>query len=265
MSEASRNLIVARGIEKRFGQLHALRGVDLIVRSGEKICIIGPSGSGKSTLLRCLNFLEEHDAGEVCVDGEKMGFILDSHGRRKRQTEKKINALRTQFGMVFQSFNLWTHMTVLQNMLEAPVYVRGVDRNEARGRAIELLEKVGLSDKLNAYPTQLSGGQQQRAAIARALVMEPKIMLFDEPTSALDPELVGDVLDVMRDVAKNGMTMIVVTHEMNFAADIADRIVFMDEGRILEEASPGDFFSRPKTARAIQFLARLRKRESFAD
>lgn len=261
-SEKRALMIQARGVEKRFGALHVLRGIDLEVHAGERICIIGPSGSGKSTLLRCLNFLEEHDEGEILLGGQPMGFSVDARGVRHREPEHRINAMRSQIGMVFQSFNLWFHMSVLENLVEAPIHVRGIARHDAEDRALDLLDKVGLLDKKDAYPSQLSGGQQQRAAIARALVMQPKIMLFDEPTSALDPELVGDVLDVMRDLADNGMTMVVVTHEMDFAAEIAERVIFMDEGRILEQAPPAVFFTRPTTARAAQFLTRLGRRRT---
>lgn len=240
---------------KSFGSVKVLNGVNLSVQPGEKICIIGPSGSGKSTLLRCLNFLEEPDEGGVWLFGEPMGFSMDSAGRRNRAPEREINRMRMSIGMVFQNFNLWNHMTVLGNIMEAPVQVRGESRQTAESRATELLSRIGLADKKSAYPSELSGGQQQRVAIARALAMQPKIMLFDEPTSSLDPELVGEVLAVMRSLADDGMTMIVVTHEMGFASEVADRVCFMDRGCILEDAKPSVFFSNPATQRATQFLA----------
>ncbi len=230
------------------------------VAPGEKICVVGPSGSGKSTLLRCVNFLEEPSDGRVFLDGRPMGFIEEPGGRRRRDSEANINRMRARVGMVFQNFNLWTHMTVVRNVVEAPIYVKGLAREKAYTLAEKLLARVGLSDKVHAYPSQLSGGQQQRVAIARALAMEPEIILFDEPTSALDPELVGEVLEVMRDLARDGMTMLVVTHEMGFAADVADRIIFMDHGVIVEESPPEVFFQRPKSERATQFLAKLSSR-----
>jgi polar amino acid transport system ATP-binding protein len=256
---APQPIIKVQNLHKRFGPLHVLKGVEFTVAAGEKICIVGPSGSGKSTLLRCINFLEEPDEGMVWLDGAPMGFV-ETGGKRRRASESEINRLRASVGMVFQSFNLWGHMTVLGNITEAPVNVRGLDRKTAEAQACRLLERIGLIDKKNAYPSQLSGGQQQRVAIARALAMEPKIMLFDEPTSALDPELVGEVLEVMRSLARDGMTMLVVTHEMGFASEVADRVVFMDQGAILEEAPPAEFFRRPKNERAAQFLAKVIRR-----
>ena len=257
MSAETRPLIVeVTGLQKWFGSLHVLRGIDMEVRAGETICIVGPSGSGKSTLLRCLNFLEEHEQGLILLDGQPMGFAQEA-GRRRRQPEATINRMRAKIGMVFQSFNLWTHMTVLRNVVEAPIHVKGLGRAAAQQQALDLLHRVGLGDKTDAYPSQLSGGQQQRVAIARALAMEPEIMLFDEPTSALDPELVGEVLAVMRDLARDGMTMVVVTHEMGFAADVAERVVFMDQGLIVEEAPPAVFFKAPRNARTAQFLAKV--------
>ena len=253
-------IVRVESVHKWFGPLHVLQGIDMEIRAGETICIIGPSGSGKSTLLRCLNFLEEHEAGTILLDGQPMGFSEDSEGRRIRQSERDINRMRAKIGMVFQSFNLWTHMTVLRNVIEAPVNVKGVSRIEAESRALELIRRIGLADKTNAYPSQLSGGQQQRVAIARALAMEPEIMLFDEPTSALDPELVEEVLAVMRDLARDGMTMLVVTHEMGFAADVADRVVFMDQGIIVEEGPPAELFREAKSPRAVQFLAKVIQR-----
>jgi len=253
-------IIRIQNLHKHFGGLHVLKGIDLAVEAGEKICIVGPSGSGKSTLLRCINFLEEPDDGMVWVDGAPMGFLQTADGKRKRASESEVNRLRAGVGMVFQNFNLWGHMTVLRNIIEAPMNVRGLDRKTAEAQACRLLERIGLIEKKDAYPSQLSGGQQQRVAIARALAMEPKIMLFDEPTSALDPELVGEVLEVMRALARDGMTMLVVTHEMSFASEVADRVVFMDQGVILEEAPPLEFFRKPKNERAVQFLAKVIRR-----
>ncbi len=253
-------MVRVRNLHKWFGQLHVLNDISFDVQTGEKICIIGPSGSGKSTLLRCLNFLEEHDAGTIWLEGLPMGFHEEANGKRRRATESEINRMRESIGMVFQSFNLWGHMTVLGNIIEAPMRVRGDSRSAAEEAALGLLERIGLADKRNAYPSQLSGGQQQRVAIARALAMRPKIMLFDEPTSSLDPELVDEVLEVMRGLAEDGMTMLVVTHEMDFAAEVADRIIFMDRGSILEQERPALFFERPAHERAMQFLARILRR-----
>lgn len=247
-------ILKVEGLSKSFGSLSVLKGIDLTVDAGEKICILGPSGSGKSTLLRCINLIEEPEGGLILVDGIPMGFSADPQGRRARASEAEFNRLRMVVGMVFQNFNLWTHMTVLENIVEAPIYVRKTNRAVATDQAMSLLERVGLAAKRDAYPGQLSGGQQQRVAIARALAMEPRIMLFDEPTSSLDPELVGEVLEVMRDLASEGMTMLVVTHEMGFAAEVADRIIFMDRGAIVEEGAPKDFFHAPATERAVQFL-----------
>jgi ABC-type polar amino acid transport system ATPase subunit len=244
-------MIKVQNLHKHFGALHVLKGIDLDVAAGEKICIIGPSGSGKSTLLRCLNHLEEPDEGTIELDGVPVGGA-------------GINGLRAAIGMVFQNFNLWSHMSVLNNIIEAPIYVRKIERKAAVKHALQLLDRIGLADKKDSYPSQLSGGQQQRVAIARALAMEPKVMLFDEPTSSLDPELVGDVLDVMRTLARDGMTMLVVTHEMGFASEVADRVVFMDFGAILEEASPAAFFKAPRNERAAQFLAKVIGRRTAA-
>jgi polar amino acid transport system ATP-binding protein len=228
------------------------------VASGDVVVVIGPSGSGKSTLLNCINFLEPFEGGSIRVGGQSVGYNIDAAtARRIRQPEKELNALRARIGMVFQHFNLFPHMTVIGNVIEAPVRVRGQQRDEAIASARALLARVGLAAKENTYPSELSGGQQQRVAIARALAMGPEVMLFDEVTSALDPELVGEVLAVMRDLARDGMTMLVVTHEMNFARDVGDRVVFMDEGLIVEEGEPERFFTRPQTERAREFLRRL--------
>jgi polar amino acid transport system ATP-binding protein len=247
-----------KGLVKSFGAVRVLRGIDLEVAPGEVVVIIGPSGSGKSTLLNCINFLEPFEEGTVRVSGKPVGYRIDpASGLRVRQSERELNAIRTGIGMVFQHFNLFPHMTVLGNIIEAPVHVRGEERETAIARARKLLARVGLMQKENAYPDELSGGQKQRVAIARSLAMEPKVMLFDEVTSALDPELVGEVLAVMRDLAREGMTMLVVTHEMTFAGDVADRVVFMDEGLIVEQDQPGSFFTEPRTDRARNFLRRL--------
>jgi polar amino acid transport system ATP-binding protein len=256
----SQSIIRVQNLHKWFGGLHILRGIDLQVNAGEKICVMGPSGSGKSTFLRCLNFLEEPSKGMVFLDDIPVGYIEDTNGTRRRDTESNINRMRARMGMVFQNFNLWTHMTVLANIVEAPIHVNGVGRQAANEKALGLLKLIGLEDKRDAYPAQLSGGQQQRIAIARALAMDPEIMLFDEPTSALDPELVGEVLAVMSKLARDGMTMIVVTHDMGFANAVADRIVFMDQGLVVEEAPPAIFFRQPKNERTIQFLAKIRDR-----
>jgi polar amino acid transport system ATP-binding protein len=249
------------GVAKRFGTNEVLRGVSLSVSRGQTVVVIGPSGSGKTTLLRCINMLEDYEDGTITVDGMPVGYALDPRtSRRQRLGERDIAAARESIGIVFQSYNLFPHMTVLSNITAAPVRVKGVPRAAAEKRARELLGMVGLSDKEREYPASLSGGQQQRVAIARALAMEPKIMLFDEITSALDPELVGEVLAAMQQLARDGMTMVVVTHEMSFARDVADRIVFMDGGVIVEEGKPEELFSAPKTERVRQFLKRYNDR-----
>ena len=247
------------GISKRFGALPVLRDVSLSVAPGEVVVVIGPSGSGKTTLLRCINLLEDYERGTITVDGEPIGYRLES-GNRVRMSERDIAAARAKIGIVFQSFNLFPHMSVLQNIVAAPVRVRGVPRAHAEARAGELLAMVGLSDKVAEYPVRLSGGQQQRVAIARALAMDPKIMLFDEVTSALDPELVGEVLAAMRQLAQGGMTMVVVTHEMSFARDIADRLVFIDGGVIVEQGKPDEILFKPRTERVRVFLKRYNDR-----
>ncbi len=247
------HMIEAVGVKKHFGSNQVLRGIDLTVSKGEVLCLLGPSGSGKSTFLRCINHLEIIDGGRLYVDGELMGF--QEHGGRLH--EMKLSAIakqRAEIGMVFQRFNLFPHLTALENVIEAPVGVRGVAKAEATARAVKLLEQVGLADKADHFPAQLSGGQQQRVAIARALAMEPKLMLFDEPTSALDPELVGDVLDVMRKLAESGMTMIVVTHEIGFAREVADRVVFMDGGVVVEQGTPAQVIDNPQNERTRAFI-----------
>jgi polar amino acid transport system ATP-binding protein len=252
-------------LNKYFGSNRVLADVDLEVAQGEKICIIGPSGSGKSTLLRCINRLEQPTSGRVWIDGAPIGFTVDAAGRERVAPEADLNRHRKSVGMVFQNFNLWGHMTVLQNIIEAPIRVRKLERPTALRIADQLLARVGLEDKREAYPAQLSGGQQQRVAIARALAMEPKVMLFDEPTSSLDPELVSEVLDVMRSLVEEGMTMLVVTHEMGFAAEVADRVIFMDRGAIVEQAPPSAFFSQPRSKRAAQFLTKVVGRNRAID
>jgi ABC-type polar amino acid transport system ATPase subunit len=246
-------IIKVRNVHKVFGRdLHVLRGVNLDVQVGEVVVIIGPSGSGKSTFLRCLNFLEEPTAGTVEIDS-----VLIPAGEPSREHQAHIRRIRAKMGMVFQQFNLFPHMTVLGNVIEGPVTVKKVPREEAVRKADELLEWVGLSDKRNEFPSRLSGGQQQRVAIARSLAMEPKIMLFDEPTSALDPELIKEVIDVMERLARDGMTMIAVTHEMQFARNVADRVLIMDEGKWIEEGPPEEIFTNPTEERSRQFLAHI--------
>ena len=251
-------LIQIRGVHKFFGDLHVLRGIDLDIANGEVCVIMGPSGSGKSTLLRCLNQLETISAGEIFIDGELLGYRKDpSTGVLYDLTDKQIASQRSQIGMVFQRFNLFPHMTALENVMEGPIQVLGRPKEEVAREAREYLELVGLGDRLNHYPSQLSGGQQQRVAIARALAMKPELMLFDEPTSALDPELVGEVLSVMQDLAKAGMTMVVVTHEVGFAREVADHVVFMDGGTIVEEGSPEDVIVNPQNPRTQEFFSKV--------
>ena len=239
-------MISVKNLSKNFGDLQVLKNIDLEIQKGEKVVIVGPSGSGKSTLLRCLNLLETPTAGKMFLDGTEI-------------TDKKcnINHIRRKMGMVFQNFNLFPHMTVTENITLAPVMTKKLTKAEAAEKAKGLLERVGLSDKANSYPAQLSGGQKQRIAIVRALAMDPEVMLFDEPTSALDPEMVGEVLEVMRELAENNMTMVVVTHEMAFAREAATRVLFMDEGHILEDAPPEEFFQKPKNPRVKEFLSKI--------
>jgi polar amino acid transport system ATP-binding protein len=249
-------LVEIKNLCKSFGPHQVLRDVTLDVNLGEVVCIIGPSGSGKTTLLNCINFLESYDSGEIRLDGALIGYEKDAGGTLVPVKERALNQTRQHIGIVFQQFNLFPHMTALENVIEAPIHVRKVKREVAIENARKLLARVGLSAKQTAYPVQLSGGQQQRVAIARSLAMEPKVMLFDEVTSALDPELVGEVLAVMRDLAQDGLTMIVVTHEMAFAQDVADRIVFMDSGQIVEIGAPVEIFRSTKTPRLKAFLNR---------
>ncbi|HEX5540568.1 MAG TPA: amino acid ABC transporter ATP-binding protein [Micromonospora sp.] len=249
-------MVRAEDVHKSFGSLDVLKGVDLEVQAGEVCCVLGPSGSGKSTFLRCINHLEKINAGRIWVDGELVGY-RERGGKLYELREKEVAAQRRSIGMVFQRFNLFPHMTALDNVMEAPLRVRREPKSEVRERALALLERVGLADKVDTYPGQLSGGQQQRVAIARALAMRPKLMLFDEPTSALDPELVGEVLDVMKDLARDGMTMIVVTHEIGFAREVGDSLVFMDGGVVVESGVPREVIANPQHERTKAFLAKV--------
>src|SRR3984893_17166197 len=249
-------MVRAEGVHKRFGRLEVLNGISLDVENGEVMCLLGPSGSGKSTFLRCINHLEKIDAGRLSVDGELVGYT--QRGDKLHELpDREVCRKRSEIGMVFQSFNLFPHMTTLANLVEAPMRVKRESRAVAEERARKLLDRVGLADKVHAYPRQLSGGQQQRVAIARALAMQPKLMLFDEPTSALDPELVGEVLDVMRGLARDGMTMVVVTHEIGFAREVGDSLVFMDQGVIVETGRPRDVLANPRHERTRAFLSKV--------
>jgi len=256
-------MIRLRGLAKRFGSNEVLRGMDLDIHQSEVVCIIGPSGSGKSTMLRCMAFLEDYDGGEVFVEDQLLGYTLGRDGQRVRAGDAEIRQVRRNVGMVFQQFNLWPHMTALGNVTEALRRVRRTPRSQAREQGLLMLEKVGMAAKAHAYPAQLSGGEQQRAAIARALAMEPHIMLFDEPTSSLDPELVGEVLQVMKQLARDGMTMAVVTHEMGFAAHVADTVVFIDQGRIIAQGPPEELFQGEQPPRLQQFLQNYLERSAF--
>jgi polar amino acid transport system ATP-binding protein len=249
-------MVKAEGVHKRFGRLEVLKGIDLEIKRGEVVCLLGPSGSGKSTFLRCINHLEKINAGRLSVDGELVGY-REAGGKLHELRENEVARKRAEIGMVFQHFNLFPHMTTLENVTLAPVRVLGLSRGKAEERAKRLLARVGLADKVHSYPVALSGGQQQRVAIARALAMEPKLMLFDEPTSALDPELVGEVLDVMRELAREGMTMLVVTHEMGFAREAADNVVFMDAGVVVESGPPNECLANPKHERTRSFLSKV--------
>jgi polar amino acid transport system ATP-binding protein len=250
-------IVRAENVEKYFGRNRVLCGVNLEVRPKEVVCIIGPSGSGKTTFLRCINHLERIDGGRIEVNGHLIGYRPGKNGDIVEDTERNIARQRTEIGFVFQRFNLWPHKTALQNIIEAPIKVRNTSVSQAVQQGEALLERVGLADKRNAYPGKLSGGQQQRVAIARALAMRPALMLFDEPTSALDPEMIGEVLEVMKELALEGMTMVVVSHEMGFAREAADRIVMMDDGVIVEEAPPAEFFASPRELRTQQFLSKI--------
>jgi polar amino acid transport system ATP-binding protein len=258
-TSVSSPVIRVEHVYKQFGTVEVLRDVNLTVARSEVVCVIGPSGSGKSTLLRCIAFLEEYSAGNIYIEGALLGF-RDTGSKRIRASEREIDRVRRNVGMVFQQFNLWPQMTALQNVAAALMLVKRKSRAEAEEAAHATLRKVGLADKASQYPSRLSGGQQQRVAIARALAMEPHVMLFDEPTSSLDPELVGEVLNVMKQLAGEGMTMVVVTHEMGFAADVADRVIFMDVGTVVEERTAAEFFGHPKSDRLRQFLQSWRSR-----
>ncbi|WP_411703247.1 amino acid ABC transporter ATP-binding protein [Corynebacterium sp. LaCa142] len=249
-------MISAQNVHKSFGQFEVLKGIDLEVQPGEVACLLGPSGSGKSTFLRCVNHLDKATAGRLYVDGELIGY-REKNGILYEISEKQAAQQRSDIGMVFQSFNLFPHRTVIENIIEAPMQVKKVPEDKTRKRAMELLEEVGLASKADNFPVQLSGGQQQRVAIARAVAMDPKLMLFDEPTSALDPELVGEVLRVMKDLAAQGMTMLVVTHEMGFAREVADKIFFMDGGVVLESGTPAEVLENPQQPRTKEFLSSL--------
>lgn len=251
-------MVDAIDVYKSFGQLEVLKGTNLTVEPGEVMCLIGPSGSGKSTFLRCVNHLEKITAGRLYVDGDFVGY-REKDGTLYEISEKDASLQRQNIGMVFQSFNLFSHRTALENIIEAPIHIKGIKPEDAKTKAMQLLDQVGLAHKANAYPVQLSGGQQQRVAIARAVAMDPKLMLFDEPTSALDPELVGEVLRVMKDLASGGMTMIVVTHEMGFAREVADKVVFMAEGAVVEMGTPEQVLDNPQQPRTKEFLSSLLK------
>ena len=252
-------VVLVEGLQKRFGPVHVLRGIDLAVDRSQVVCVIGPSGSGKSTLLRCMAFLDRYDEGRVFIEGRLLGY-REAGGGRLPDSERNIDRVRGVIGMVFQHYNLWPHKTALGNVTEALRVVRKLGKREADSIGMEMLAKVGVDDKANDYPAQLSGGQQQRTAIARALAMRPHVMYFDEPTSALDPELVGEVLQVMQELASEGMTMVVVTHEMGFAAHVADEVVFMDAGEVIERGPPDDIFKRPRSDRLREFLDTWRSR-----
>ncbi|WP_422717916.1 amino acid ABC transporter ATP-binding protein [Franzmannia pantelleriensis] len=252
-------IVEARGIGKSFGELEVLSDIDFRLEPSEVVCVIGPSGSGKSTLLRCLAFLEPYDHGSVYIDGQLLGYE-ERGGMRVRARESRVDAVRAPVGMVFQHFHLWPHRTALENVTEALRLVNGLSRRDAEAEGMAMLERVGLAERAGHFPESLSGGQKQRVAIARALAMQPRVMFFDEPTSALDPELVGEVLDVMKQLAHDGMTMAIVTHEMGFAAKVADRVVFMDQGRIIESGPPETLFRTPRSERLQQFLNTWRER-----
>jgi polar amino acid transport system ATP-binding protein len=254
--DAARPMVDADAVHKRFGRLEVLKGINLTVQPGTVACIIGPSGSGKSTFLRCINHLEKVDAGRLSVDGELVGYRM-KHNKLYELNDRQVCKMRSNIGMVFQRFNLFPHLTALENVTIGPIYVRHTPKGEAVAQASTLLQRVGLAEKASTYPAQLSGGQQQRVAIARALAMRPKLMLFDEATSALDPELVGEVLDVMRDLANDGMTMLVVTHEIGFAREVGDQLVFMDDGEIVESGEPASVLSSPSSPRLRDFLSKV--------
>jgi polar amino acid transport system ATP-binding protein len=256
MTDRGTEMVRADNVHKSFGSLEVLKGIDVVVNSGDVCCVLGPSGSGKSTFLRCINHLEKINAGRIFVDGILVGY-RERGGKLHELKEKEVSEQRRAIGMVFQRFNLFPHMTVLHNVMEAPCRVKRESKSDVRDRARALLGRVGLGDKMDNYPSQLSGGQQQRVAIARALAMRPKLMLFDEPTSALDPELVGEVLDVMKDLARDGMTMVVVTHEIGFAREVGDSLIFMDDGVVVEQGPPREVISNPQQERTKAFLSKV--------
>jgi len=256
-------LLSVSNVSKWFGTHQVLNSISLDVRRSEVVCIIGPSGSGKSTLLRCMNFLEDYQSGDILINGKLIGYTTDATGRRVRDSERNIDRLRRDVAMVFQQFNLWPHMSVLDNVAQPLMLVYDKPKAEAHARAREMLEKVGLGEKIDEYPLRLSGGQQQRVGIARALAVEPAAILFDEPTSSLDPELVGEVLQVMKQLAREGMTMVIVTHEMHFAAEVADRVIFLDHGVKVEDATPRELFFNPKSERTRRFLETWAERNSL--
>ena len=256
MTDTAAEMVRADDVHKSYGSLEVLKGIDLVVKPGEVCCVLGPSGSGKSTFLRCVNHLEKINAGKIFVDGDLIGYH-ERGGKLHEMKDSEVARQRQAIGMVFQRFNLFPHMTVLQNVMEAPCQVKRENKGEVRDRAVALLERVGLGDKMASYPGQLSGGQQQRVAIARALAMRPKLMLFDEPTSALDPELVGEVLDVMKDLARDGMTMVVVTHEIGFAREVGDALIFMDGGVVVEQGPPREVIANPQQERTKAFLSKV--------
>jgi polar amino acid transport system ATP-binding protein len=257
MPEEARVVMRALDVVKRFGRHQVVSDVSLTLHENEVVCLVGPSGSGKTTFLRCVNHLERIDSGSIEVNGHLIGYKHGSDGGLREDSDRNIARQRAEIGFVFQRFNLWPHKTAIQNIVEAPIRVRGVQRERAEATAEALLARVGLTEKRDAYPGRLSGGQQQRVAIARALAMNPALMLFDEPTSALDPEMIGEVLEVMRELARDGMTMLCVTHEMGFAREVADRVVMMDEGRIVEEAPPAQLFEAPSEERTRRFLSKI--------
>ncbi len=256
MSEERKVMVSVKHMGKNYGETEVLKEINIDIYDGQVVSILGPSGSGKSTFLRCLNNLEEISKGEITIDGQTL-YGINDNPKNKKLNEKTALEIRKNVGMVFQQFNLWPHKTVLENVMECPVHVKKVDKDEAKKTAMELLKRVGMDSKANAYPPQLSGGQQQRVAIARTLAMKPDVILFDEPTSALDPEFVGEVLAVMKELAKEGMTMLVVTHEMGFAAEVADRVCFMDGGYVLEDGTPEEVFKNPKSERAKAFFSKI--------
>ncbi|GAB1690535.1 amino acid ABC transporter ATP-binding protein [Krasilnikovia sp. M28-CT-15] len=255
-SNGTAEMVRADNVHKSFGSVEVLKGVDLVVKPGEVCCVLGPSGSGKSTFLRCINHLEKINGGRIFVDGDLVGY-RERRGKLYELKDREVAAQRRSIGMVFQRFNLFPHMTALENVMEAPLRVKRENRTATRDQALALLDRVGLGEKTGNYPSQLSGGQQQRVAIARALAMRPKLMLFDEPTSALDPELVGEVLDVMKDLARDGMTMVVVTHEIGFAREVGDSLVFMDGGVVVEQGNPRDVIGNPQHERTKAFLSKV--------